>query len=251
MTQPLDHANALKALHIKGNPLVLFNVWDAGSAKELIKAGGKAVATSSWAIAAAHGYADGEELPFDLALATLKTIVRVASAPVTIDIEAGYNNIEETVKKVADAGASGINIEDQVIGKNTLYSCEEQCTRLAAARGATPVPIFINARTDVFFKSAPETHTEDHLQEALFRASAYKNAGADGLFTPGLANEKLIAALCERSPLPINIMMGANSPSPKRLAELGVSRISYGPIPYLRAMDAFQTAAHQALENKE
>ncbi len=252
MTNQLEYANLLKSLHIKGAPLVLFNVWDAGSAIEASKVGLKVIGTSSWSVAAAHGYEDGQELPFDLCLANIDRIVRVVNLPVTVDAEAGYGQtpteVQETVAKIIMAGAVGINLEDQIIGTNILYSCDDQCERIKAARLSTSVPIFINARTDIFLKIAPENHSDKPLEEALFRAAAYANSGADGFFSPGLTDEKLIKRLCDLSPIPINIMITQNGPTPKRLAELGVSRISYGPISYFQAIESFKAGAQKALE---
>jgi 2-methylisocitrate lyase-like PEP mutase family enzyme len=113
---------------------------------------------------------------------------------------------------------------------------------------STQVSIFINARTDVFLKITPENHSDKHLEEALFRAAAYANSGADGFFAPGFTDEKLIKRLCDLSPIPINIMITQSGPTPKRLAELGVSRISYGPIPYFQVIESFKSGAQKALE---
>ncbi len=175
----------LKDLHVKGKPLILFNIWDAGSAKTIEKIGAKVIATGSWAVAAAHGYEDGEALPFDLVLANLKRIIANVRVPVTI--EGGYGKtpqaIQAKVTKVIEAGAAGINFEDQIIGSEKLYSVIEQCERIRAIKEIakhTRVPIFINARTDIFFKQDLTHHNEKILEEALYRAFAYAEAGANG-----------------------------------------------------------------------
>jgi 2-methylisocitrate lyase-like PEP mutase family enzyme len=251
MANLLEQAHLLKSLHIKGSPLVVFNVWDAGSAIEASKVGLKVIGTSSWSVAAAHGYDDGQVLPFDLCLANIDRIVRVVNLPVTVDVESGYGqtltDVQETVAKIIMAGAVGINLEDQIIGTDALYSCDDQCERIYAARMSTQIPIFINARTDIFLKITPENHSDKHLEEALCRASAYAKSGADGFFAPGLIDEKLIRKLCDFSELPINIMITQNGPTPKRLAQLGVSRISYGLIPYALAIENFKVSAKEAL----
>lgn len=235
------NVNLLKSLHVKGDPLILFNVWDAGSAKATQEIGSKAIATSSWSVAQAHGYEDGEQMPFDLVLANAIRIVRSVNIPVTIDLEGGYGitpeQVQKTVGEIAAVGVAGINLEDQIIGGRGLYSCDEQCLRIQAAAKSG---IFINARSDIFLKSECESHNEQHLEEALNRASAYAEAGAGGFFVPGLVDEKLIGKLCAMSPLPINIMIATNSPKPKRLMELGASRISYGAIPYCHVMESFK-----------
>ena len=119
MTSQRERANRLKNLHIKGDPLILFNIWDAGSARAIQETGAKAIATSSWSVAAAHGYDDGEKLSFELALANLNRIVASVDLPVTIDLERCYGQepmqVQETVIKVIEAGAVGINLEDQII----------------------------------------------------------------------------------------------------------------------------------------
>jgi 2-methylisocitrate lyase-like PEP mutase family enzyme len=246
MQNQLEKIQLFKALHVKGNPLVLCNIWDAGSARAAQEIGSKAIATSSWAVAHSHGYADGEALPLELVLANLKRIVRDVDLPVTIDIESGYGKtppeVQETASKIIAAGSVGINIEDQIIGGDGLYSYEDQCTRIKAIRELS-TPIFINARTDIFFKQPIETHNDQHLEEALFRAHAYAKAGADGIFVPGLQNERLIKTLCELSPIPVNIMLK----NPKELSKLGVARISYGPTPYIQALESFKAIADQTI----
>jgi 2-methylisocitrate lyase-like PEP mutase family enzyme len=241
-----ESAQLFRKLHIKGEPIVLINIWDPGSAKAIYEIGAKAIATSSYAVAAAHGYQDGENMPFGLAIGNLERIIASIDIPVTVDLESGYGitstQVQDTVTKIIIAGAVGINIEDQIIGANSLYSCDEQCSRIAGARKAaieTGVPIFINARTDIFLQSSQEQH-EKQLKEALRRAEAYATAGADGFFMPGLQDEALIARLCDISPLPVNIMTSLNGIASYRLAKLGVSRVSYGPAPYLSAIDALK-----------
>ncbi|SLK17690.1 MULTISPECIES: isocitrate lyase/PEP mutase family protein [unclassified Paenibacillus] len=230
--------------HTKGNPLVLINVWDAGSALAIQSAGAAAIATGSWSVAAAHGEQDGEAMPFQLVLDNLARITASVDLPVTIDIEGGYGRLASEVKgnvsQVIHHGAVGINIEDQLPSGAGLYAVEEQCLRLSAAQEAAEqagIPLFINARTDIFLQNAPERHNHALLEEALIRSKAYAEAGASGLFVPGLQNQQLIQELCERSSLPVNVMVTSHEPSPKQLAGLGVARVSYGPYPYLQAME--------------
>lgn len=250
-----DKANSFHKLHIKGEPLVLFNIWDAGSARAIEEAGAKAIATGSWSVAAANGFADGEELPMELALENAKRIVANVTLPVTLDFEGGYTtSIEElktNIEKVINAGAVGINFEDQIVGGDGLYSIEEQSARIAAVRKTAEnksVPLFINARTDVFLKTYPAVHTEDQLDEAIARSIAYSNAGASGFFAPGLRDPEMIRTLCERTPLPVNIMVLPDTPTNKEMADLGVARISYGPEPYRQMIDELKRAAAAAFE---
>lgn len=253
MTQ-VKRAHVLKSLHIKGDPLILFNIWDAGSAQAIQGIGAKVIATSSWSVAAAHGSDDGEKLPWDLALANLKRIVASVDLPVTFDLEGGYGQnateVHETAAKVIQGGAVGINFEDQIVGGEGLFCIKDQCSRLAAVRQAAidvAIPLFINARTDIFLKVNPADHSDNHVEEAIHRASAYAEVGASGFFAPGLRDAKQIKKLCELSPLPVNIMILPDTPSPIQLAELGVARISYGPGPYFQVMEALKEAGRRAI----
>jgi len=246
-------AQTFRALHVPGHPLVLFNVWDAGSAKAVAAGGARALATGSWSVAAAHGFTDGEQMPFDLCLANLQRIVGATDLPVTIDLESGYGAdpaaVGDTVARALRAGAIGCNIEDSLPENGSLREASEQTARLKAARAAADelgILAFLNARTDVFFQTGPEHHDEGMLEAALERGRIYADAGADGLFVPRLADERLIGRLVEASPLPVNIMVGGTTPPAARLAELGVARISHGPGPYILAMVALETAARAA-----
>jgi len=253
MTTQREKAHSFRDLHLSGSPLILFNVWDAGSARTIEQAGAKAIATSSWAVAAAQGFADGEKLPFELALANLGRIVNSVALPVTIDLESGYatglSELKENIEQVIAAGAVGINFEDQIIDGDQLYAVEDQCTRIEAIRDAakeTSIPLFINARTDVFLKTYPAKHDEAQLDEAARRAVAYAEAGASGLFAPGLRDNELISKLCELSPIPVNIMVLPDTPPSTILAQLGVARISYGAGPYYQMSEALKAAGRQA-----
>ncbi len=249
-----ERAHLFKSLHVKGNPVILFNIWDAGSAKAIQEAGAKAIATGSWSVAAAHGYEDREEIPLDRVITNLERIVASVNVPVTLDFEGGYAKLpaelRENVTKVIEAGGVGINFEDKIVGEEGLYSISEQSSRIKGVHSATlrtGIPIFINARTDIFLKADPSQHDETHLKEAIARAKAYADAGASGFFAPGLRNPKYIEQLCEHSPLPVNILVMPDVPSSKQLAELGVARISYGPRPYRMMMEALKEAGKKAL----
>lgn len=243
-------ARTFRSLHVPGRPLVLFNVWDAGSAKAVAAAGARALATGSWSVAAAHGFADGEQMPFDLCLANLQRIAGATDLPVTIDLEGGYGAdpaaVGENVARALGAGAVGCNIEDSFPENGSLREASDQAARLRAAREAADalgIPAFLNARTDVFFQAGADRHDGSMVHAALERGRIYAEAGADGLFVPGLIDETLIGRLVEGSPLPVNVMAGGATPPAPRLAALGVARISHGPGPYRLAMRALEEAA--------
>jgi 2-methylisocitrate lyase-like PEP mutase family enzyme len=254
MQKQWERAAAFKALHVPGRPLILFNIWDAGSAKAVAAGGAKALATGSWSVAAANGFPDGERIPLDLCVANLRRIVDTVDLPVTLDLESGYGAdpaaVGEAFARVVQAGAIGCNIEDSFPENGSLREAADQAARLRAARAAADglgVPAFLNARTDVFFQAGPDRHDEGMVAAALERGRAYADAGAAGLFVPGVVSERLIGLLVEGSPLPINLMAGAATPPAARLAELGVARISHGPGPYRQAMRALEEAARAVL----
>jgi len=248
-----EKADAFKNLHVKGSPVILFNIWDAGGTRMIEQLGAKAIATGSWAVAAAHGFDDGEKIPLPLVLTNVKRIVDSVALPVTLDFETGYATdlpgLKENIRNVIAAGAIGINFEDRIIGADELQTIRDQSARIAAVREAadeTSIPLFINARTDVFLKTYPAKHDEGQLDEALRRAEAYAEAGASGLFAPGLRDPELIEKLCERSPLPVNILVLSDTPPTKKMAQLGVARISYGSGPYRQMTQALTEAAQKA-----
>ncbi len=246
-------ADQFRALHIPGKPLVLFNIWDPGGAKVVAASGAKAVATSSWSVANANGFADGERIPLSLAIENLRRIVGATDLPVTIDLETGYGDasevVGETIGLAIDAGAIGCNLEDSFPANGKLRKTIDQADRLRRARqkaDASDIRFFINARTDVFFQGPPAQHDDAMVAEAVERARAYAEAGADGLFAPGLLDITLIARLAEASPLPLNIMVGDATPPLSALAGHGVARVSHGPGPYLIAMKALDESARAA-----
>jgi 2-methylisocitrate lyase-like PEP mutase family enzyme len=242
------NANHFRALHIKGEPLILYNAWDAGSAAAIAAAGAKAIATSSAAVASAQGYDDGENLPLELALQLVGRIVETVDVPVTVDFEGGYSDddreLASNISKVLDVGVVGINFEDRLVKGAGMYSIEQQAKRIAVIRKAAEkkgIPLFINARTDVFLGQT------DDVAEAIERSRAYANAGASGFFIPGLMHDSDIRKIIEMSPLPVNVMVMDGVSPVDKLAELGVARVSYGPIPYFKAMGALKQEAEKLL----
>ena len=246
-----DRKSTFAALHVPGKPLVLFNVWDAGCAAAVAKAGAKAIATGSASVAGANGFTDGETVPLDLVIANAERIVRATDLPVSVDFESGYGGVAAEVGvsagRLAAAGAVGINLEDADPahkGVEAIFSITDAAQRIAAAASAG---LFVNARTDLFIRSDPASHDDAMVDAALERARAFANAGAGCLFVPLLSDEGLLARLCEASPLPVNAMMFPGLPDAKRLAELGVARISHGPFPWRGAMAWVESTAREAL----
>jgi 2-methylisocitrate lyase-like PEP mutase family enzyme len=247
-----EKAARFAALHIAGTPLLLYNAWDAGSASTISEAGAKAIATSSWAVAEAQGYRDGEAIPVGLVEQIIRRIVDMTDLPVTVDFEGGYSQEEgglaENVSRLLDLGVIGINFEDRVVKGTGLYPIDRQARRIGAIRAAAKkkgIDLFINARTDLFL--GQEGDPAKSVGDALARAKAYAGAGASGLFIPGLQDDALIGRICAGAELPVNVMVMDGVPSNGRLAELGVARISYGPIPYVSAMNALKEDALKVL----
>lgn len=243
MIDQADRAKEFKALHKSGAPLVLYNIWDAGGAKALADAGAKAIATGSWSMAAAHGFEDGEAIPLDMVEQLVHRIAVSCALPLTVDFEGGYasepQQVAQNARCILRAGAIGINFEDRLVRGSGLYPVQDQALRIKAIREMAMqegIALFINARTDLFLGTEPSTHG-DKVDEAIARAAAYKEAGADGFFVPGLTDAALIKRVVDRVDLPVNVMMMGGLTSVSAVAALGVSRASYGPAPYMSAVD--------------
>jgi 2-methylisocitrate lyase-like PEP mutase family enzyme len=248
----IEKATHFAGLHVKGAPLLLYNAWDAGSAKSILQAGAKAIATSSWSVAEAHGYRDGEAIPVQLAEEIIARITATINLPVTVDFEGGYSEddgqLADNISRLLDLGVIGINFEDRVVKSSGLYDIDRQARRVAVIRKTAQskgVVLFINARTDLFLAQGRDA--AEAVGEALERAKAYVAAGASGFFIPGLRDAALIGRICDAVAVPVNVMVMEGVPSTDRLTSLGVSRISYGPIPYIRAMGALQQEARNVL----
>ena len=180
----------------------------------------------------------------------MRRIAGTVDLPLSVDFEGGYalepDAVAANVARIVAAGAIGINFEDGVVGRTTLHDITPHCRRIAAIReraGHDGIALFINARTDLFLHEPDGHRHAGLLDQAIARARAYERAGASGFFAPGLLDETLIAALCAVTDLPVNILMTDTAPPAARLGELGVSRVSYGPLPFLRCMEHLR---HQA-----
>ncbi|MBX5237241.1 isocitrate lyase/phosphoenolpyruvate mutase family protein [Rhizobium sp. NLR22b] len=245
-----EKAKAFAALHRKGDPIVLYNIWDAGTAKAIADAGAKALATGSWSVAAAHGFADGEKLPMSVLVETAKSITDAVDLPLSVDFEGAYSadpdRAAANVAELMEVGAIGINFEDRVVSGDGLYPVESQAARIRAIRAMADgrdIAFFINARTDLFLAESDLSKHAGLVDEAIERGRAYAAAGGSGFFVPGLIEPALIEKICAASSLPVNIMMRAGAPDVKTLAKLGVGRISYGPGPYRSMMEKLKQAA--------
>jgi len=238
-------------LHVAGDPLVLFNVWDAGSALAVAKSGAKAIATGSASVAMANGFGDGQEVPIEFALANARRIVEAVDLPVTVDFEGAYSADPavgaRNIARLAQVGAVGCNFEDQIVGGEGLHPISVQAERIAAARQAVGPDFFINVRTDLFLKAPQETHDDAMLDEAVERVRAYAAAGASGYFVPMLGDLNLLRRISAESPIPLNFMTYPGCPSNADIAATGIARISHGPFPHMALMGQLEAAAREAL----
>jgi len=244
----MSQAETFHALHVGADILVLPNAWDAASAAMMEDAGARAVATSSAAVAWAHGYADGDILPIPTLLAAIGEIARVIKVPLTADIEGGYSDdlamVADTIKGVIGAGAVGINFED---GERDPELHVRKIETARKAADETGVALFVNARIDVYLRGLAQG--EAALAETLRRAALYKAAGADGVFVPGPADDDLLGTLATEIALPLNVMGRPGvSPAP-RLQELGVRRLSSATAPFRAAYAALGKAVEAYLSD--
>lgn len=237
------------ALHVPGIPLVLYNIWDVGSALAVVAAGAKALATGSHPVADANGWPDGQQVPIDFALANAKRIVDAVELPVTIDFEGGYAvdpaEVGGNVARLAGTGAVGCNFEDQVIGGEGLHPLELQQRRIAAIRGAVGDQFFINARTDLFLKT--QTYDDALIDQVIERGKAFRDAGASGFFVPRLSDPRHIERVVREVSLPLNVIAFPGAPPKSEWANAGVARISHGPFPHRALMKQLEEAARAAI----
>ena len=240
-------AEAFRALHDGPEPLVLVNASDAATARIVVKAGYRAVATSSAGVAWLMGYADGENIPREEMLWMVRRIAERVDVPVTADMEAGYGvepeAVADTVRATVEAGAVGLNIEDGTIrSADPLLDFDLAVARIAAGRRAADeigVPAVVNARCDVFLRGGKGLEA---LEEAIRRCNAFREAGADCLFVPFARDAETIGALVEGIDGPVNVLASAVSPPLPELKRLGVARVSIGGLLSL----AFATLARRA-----
>ena len=238
----------LRSLHRPGDPLLLPNAWDVATAKAVASAGYAVIATTSWGVAEALGYEDDEGAPGDEMLAAAARIARAVDSPVTVDAEAGYGMAPaELVAALRDAGAAGCNLEDTDHATNSLRDADRQAKWLRAVREAASengYPLVINARIDVFmgpYLAGAGAGTQDELvPEALWRADAYLEAGADCVYPIVLWEPDALRRFMSEVNGLANVIRHPQSPSLAELAALGVARVSWGPYLYRAAMARFE-----------
>lgn len=235
MSSQSEKADLLKKLHHSGKMLVLPNIWDAAGAVLLEKLGYPAVATASAAIAGAHGYEDGERIPFDLLLAIVGQIVKSVNVPVTVDIEAGYaadnEVLKSNIRRLIAAGVAGINIEDSDVLTRELLPIGEQVEKLkiigrVADRENTR--LFINARTDIFLVK-PDLAEDQKLALVIERGRTYVEAGAGCIYPIFATEPESIKTLVNALKVPVNVLAKKDAPDLDALQKLGVARVSFGP----------------------
>jgi len=238
------------ALHVPGDPVILYNIWDVGSAKAVVAAGAKALATGSHPVGDASGFGDAQQVPLDYVFANAARIVEaIDPLPLTVDFEGAYStDPDEAGRNVAAlkrSGAVGCNFEDQVIGGEGLHSQDSQVARIRAIRRAVGDDFFINARTDLYLKV--EAHDDGLVGQVVERGKAFADAGASGFFVPRLADARQIERIVREVPLPLNVIAFPGAPPKAEWASAGVARISHGPFPHRALMAQLTEAARAAI----
>lgn len=243
MTSTAEKAELLRSLHVPGNPLIVTNVWDAASARAVAAAPGvQALATASHSVSEMRGVPDGEGLTVDEALDAAGVVIRAVELPVSVDFERGYaatpDAVEANARRLAEAGAAGLNFEDS-LADDTMRPLDEQVARIRAVRAggsAAGVPLSINARVDSLRRG-------ETFEQALERADAYLAAGADSIFMLGLGTDDLVARAVAEVAGPLAVIAWHGYLPLKQLADLGVARVSFGPGPQALAMRHLAAAA--------
>jgi 2-methylisocitrate lyase-like PEP mutase family enzyme len=237
------------ALHVPGDPVILYNIWDAGSARAVAAAGAKALATGSHPVGDASGFGDGQKVPLDFVFANAQRIMAAVDLPLTVDFEGGYAlDPEATAANVAALKATGVvgcNFEDQVIGGEGVHPLKEQARRIVAIRKAVGDAFFINARTDLYLKT--QDHDSALVDSVIERGKAYADAGASGFFVPRLADPRQAERVVKEVPLPLNLIAFPGAPDKAVWASAGVARISHGPFPHRALMAKLEEMASAAI----
>lgn len=242
----VERARLFRSLHDPAHPLALANAWDVASAVVAVAAGAPAVATTSAGVAWSLGLPDGDRLDRARALDVVARVVAAVDVPVTADIEGGFgatpDEVGETVEGVLAAGAVGINIEDGGRDPGALAERVAAARRVADRAG---VPLYVNARADVYLRGVGDP--DGRLDETVARAHRYLDAGATGIFVPGVVDPATVEALTARIPAPVNVLVGPGAPSVPELGRLGVARASLGSDVVLAALAVVRAATAELL----
>ena len=237
------------ALHVPGDPVILYNIWDVGSAQAVAKAGAKALATGSHPVGDASGFGDAQQVPLDFVFANARRIADAVDLPLTVDFEGAYSDDPEqgaaNVVRLATTGTVGCNFEDQVIGGEGLHPLDLQVRRIQAIRRSVGDAFFINARTDAFLKT--QTYDDALVDSVIERGKAFADAGASGFFVPRLADPRQIERVVREVPLPLNVIAFPGAPPKQEWASAGVARISHGPFPHRALMAKLEDMASAAI----
>ncbi|HXK25019.1 MAG TPA: isocitrate lyase/phosphoenolpyruvate mutase family protein [Myxococcota bacterium] len=242
-----ERAQALRALHRPGNPLVLPNAWDVASARRFAEDGAAALATTSAGVASALGWPDGEKIPAREMFAAVARIAAAVALPVTADLEAGYGlAAKELAERVIESGCVGLNLEDNdhASGRGALADAQGQAERIAALKQAgrdARVDLVLNARVDTYL-GAPLSGAE-RVAETIRRGRLYLEAGADCIYPITATDEREIAAIVDGvGRAPVNVMALPAAPPLARLSAIGVARVTFGSLLLRRALDAAASA---------
>jgi 2-methylisocitrate lyase-like PEP mutase family enzyme len=237
------------SLHVPGKPVILYNIWDPGSAVAVAAAGARAIATGSHPVGDAAGFGDGQKVPIEFVIDNAKRIVAAVDLPVTVDFESAYSvdpgEGGANVARLKAAGTVGCNFEDQVTGGEGLHRLDLQAKRIRAIREAVGDDFFINARTDLFLKT--QTFDDALIDQVVERGKAFADSGASGFFVPRLSDSKQIERVVREVPLPLNLIAFPGAPDKKVWADAGVARISHGPFPHRALMAKLQEMAREAI----
>ena len=239
------------ALHRPGDPVILYNVWDPGSALAVAGAGAKAIATGSHPVGDSSGFGDGEKVPLDFVFDNARRIVAAVDLPVTVDFESAYSLDRDeagaNAARLKATGAVGCNFEDQVIGGEGVHPLDAHCRRIEAIRDAVGSDFFINARTDLMIKR--QDHDSALLDEVIERGRAFADSGASGFFVPRLSDLRQVERVVREVPLPLNLIAFPGAPPNRDWANAGAARISYGPFAYKALMKTFEERAREAIRS--
>ena len=236
------------AIHVPGDPVVLYNIWDPGSALAVAAAGAKALATGSHPVGDASGYGDAHQVPLEYVFDNARRIRAAVDLPLSVDFEGAYSTdpheAAANVVALKATGAIGCNFEDQMVGGEGVHPVEAQVARIRAIRAAVGDDFFINARTDLMIKEHDDGSLIDRV---IARGKAYADAGASGFFVPRIAEPKDIERVVREVPLPLNAIAFPGAPDKKIWAEAGVARISHGPFPHKALMAKLTEMAREAI----